>query len=341
MMRRRAALLILLTLGALAAMQEPALAQSPFAVPGQEAAPAAPEPGLFSGMTRYIMAMQQEYYRAMAGALRAVNLQQSMAAVWGLVSISFLYGVFHAAGPGHGKIVVTSYILADEREVKRGILIAFLSAFAQAVTAILAVGILAILIGLTHRATADAVPLIERASFALIAGVGAWLLWQAFRNEPAGHGHHGHEHGHDHDHHHDHPGHDDHDHDHAHIPTPAEIRAAGNRGIRGMAAMILSVGLRPCTGAVLVLLFSVTQGAFLVGVMSAVVMSVGTAITVSVLALLTVFSKRLALRVAGGVDSPWAIRLERGLKIAGGAVILLFGLVLLVGSFTLPPQPLL
>lgn len=332
MMRWRSALLVLLTLGALAAMPEPAHAQSPFAVPGQEAAPAAPEPGLFSGMTRYIMAMQQEYYRAMASALRAVNLQHSMAAVWGLVSISFLYGVFHAAGPGHGKIVVTSYILADEREVKRGILIAFLSAFAQAVTAILAVGILAVLIGLTHRATADAVPLIERASFALIAGVGAWLLWQAFRNEPAGHGHH--------DHAHD-QGHHDHDHDHAHIPTPAEIRAAGNKGIRGMAAMILSVGLRPCTGAVLVLLFSVTQGAFLVGVMSAAVMSVGTAITVSVLALLTVFSKRLALRVAGGVDSPWAMRLERGLKIAGGAVILLFGLVLLVGSFTLPPQPLL
>ncbi|PKQ06187.1 MAG: nickel transporter, partial [Alphaproteobacteria bacterium HGW-Alphaproteobacteria-11] len=215
-----------------------ALAQSPFAVPGAETPP--PEPGLFAGLMRYIMAMQQEYYRAMAGALRAVNLQGSLAAAWGLVSISFLYGVFHAAGPGHGKVIVTSWLLADEREVKRGILIAFLSAFAQAITAILVVGILALALGMTQRATADIVPIVERASFALIAGVGAWLLWRAFRPS--------HDHGHDHH---------DHAHDHAHLPTPVEIRKA--RGLKGMVAVILSVGLRPCSGAILVLLFAVTQ----------------------------------------------------------------------------------
>ncbi len=108
-----------------------------------------------------------------------------------------------------------------------------------------------------------------------------------------------------------------------------------------MAAMIVSVGLRPCSGAVLVLLFAVTQGAFAVGVLSAVVMSLGTAITVSALAVLTVFSKNLALRAAGKVDSPWAHRVERGLKIAGGAALVALGLLLLAGSLTSPPQPLL
>ncbi len=97
-------------------MPEAAVAQNPFAMPGSSEAEPPPEPGFLSSAARYIMTMQQEYYRAMAGALRAVNLQQSMVAVWGLVSISFLYGIFHAAGPGHGKIVVTSYLLADERE---------------------------------------------------------------------------------------------------------------------------------------------------------------------------------------------------------------------------------
>lgn len=319
-----AILLLLLFAVLMAAAPDIAHAQSPFAVPDQQTAAPAPQPGIFGGFTRYIMTMQQEYYRAMAGALRAVNLQQSMAAVWGLFSISFLYGVFHAAGPGHGKIVVTSYILADEREVKRGIFIAVLSAFVQAITAILAVGILAVILGLTHRATADALPMIERASFALIAAVGLWLIWRALRGE--------HSHHHDHDHKHEH-------HHHAHTPMPAEIRAA--KDMRGMLAMILSVGLRPCTGAVLVLLFSVTQGAFLIGVISAMVMSAGTALTVSTLALMAVFSKNLALRVAGRVDSPWAARLERGLKIGGGSVIFLFGVTLLVGSFTMPPQPLL
>lgn len=317
----------------------PALAQSPFAVPGTEAAPP-PEPGLFADFMRYVISMQQEYYRAMAGALRAVNLQQSPAAVWGLVSISFLYGVFHAAGPGHGKIVVTSYLLADEREVRRGILLAFLSAFAQAVTAILVVGILAVLIGLSSRATADAVPFIERASFLLIAGVGLWLIWQAVqrwrarRHAPHSHGH-GHDHGHHH--HHDHGAGCSHGHDHAHMPTPAEIRAA--RDWKAMAAMILSVGLRPCSGAILVLLFALTQGAFTVGALSAVVMSVGTAITVSTLAILTVFSKNMALRLTGTVDSPRTQRIELALRLAGGIALLLLGLMLLAASLTAPSTP--
>jgi ABC-type nickel/cobalt efflux system permease component RcnA len=317
-----AALMVLTAFAVLAATQT--LAQSPFAIPGAEAPP--PEPGFFSGLTRYIMGAQQEYYRAMAGALRAVNLQGSLAAAWGLVSISFLYGVFHAAGPGHGKVIVTSWLLADEREVKRGIVIAFLSAFAQAVTAILVVGLLAVALGMTQRATADIVPIVERASFLLIAGVGAWLLWRAFRPS----------HTHAHDHRHDHA--HEHDHNHAHLPTPVELRQA--RGLKGMVAVILSVGLRPCSGAILVLLFAVTQGAFHIGVLSAFAMSVGTAITVSALALLTVASKNGALRLTGRIDSPWTQRLERTLRVAGGAFILLLGLYLLVDSMTGPAQPL-
>lgn len=325
---------------AMPALILPAMAQSPFAVPGAEPAPPA-EPGFYSNLMRYIIAMQQEYYRAMAGALRAVNLQQSAAAVWGLVSISFLYGVFHAAGPGHGKIVVTSYLLADERDVRRGILLAFLSAFAQAVTAILIVGILAVVIGLSSRGTAGAVPIIERASFVLIASIGVWLIWQAFtRARGKGHAHHRHAHDHHHDHGHEH-GQDcgcGHDHAHAHMPTPAEIRAAD--GWKGMAAMIVSVGLRPCSGAILVLLFALTQGAFAVGVLSALAMSVGTAITVSTLAILTVFSKNVALRLAGTVDSPLTQRIELGLRFAGGIALVLLGAMLLWVSLASPASPL-
>jgi ABC-type nickel/cobalt efflux system permease component RcnA len=324
---------------ALPSLALPALAQSPFAVPGAEPA-AAPEGGFFSDLMRYIIAMQQEYYRSMAGALRAVNLQQSAAAVWGLISISFLYGVFHAAGPGHGKIVVTSYLLADEREVRRGILLAFLSAFAQAVTAILIVGILAVVVGLSSRGTAGAVPIIERASFVLIAGIGVWLIWQAV-TRARGHGReHHHHHAHDHSNHEGHEHGEDcgHDHAHAHMPTPAEIRAAD--GWKGMAAMILSVGLRPCSGAILVLLFALTQGAFGVGVLSAIAMSVGTAITVSVLAILTVFSKNMALRLAGTVDSPRTQRIELGLRFAGGIALVLLGGTLLWVSLASPASPL-
>lgn len=320
--RAYAALLLALTICVFGSV---AWAQNALPMPGGTSP--AEAPGVFSGIMRYIMAMQQDYYRSMAGALRAVNLQGSVAAAWTLASLSFLYGIFHAAGPGHGKVVVASYILADEREVRRGVLVAFLSALAQAITAITAVGLLSLILGLTHRTTAGAVPYIERASFVLIACLGAWLIWRAVRG--------GHEHGHPYSHEHEH----DHNHDHAHMPTPAELKKA--KGFREMAAMILSVGLRPCSGAVLVLLFAVTQGAFLIGAASALIMSLGTAITVSVLAVLTVFSKNAALAIARRTDSPWAARIEPILMAGGGAIILLFGVLLFAGTFTGPASPLL
>lgn len=325
---RQRTVTILFAVAGLFIFASTAWAQSALPLPGGSAP--AQAPGLFSGFLREVMATQQEYYRAMAGALRSVNLNGSAAAAWTLASLSFLYGIFHAAGPGHGKIIVTSYLLADEKDVRRGILIAFLSALMQAVTAILVVGLLAVAFDLTHRTTASAVPIIERASYVLISCVGIWLLWRALRSRPGGSVHHDHAHEHENGHHH---------HDHAHMPTPAEMRRA--RGGREMAAMILSVGLRPCSGAILVLLFAVTQGAFLIGAASALVMSFGTAITVSALAILTVFSKNLALRVARRTESRWAVRLEWMLMAAGGAIILLFGLTLLASTFSGPASPLL
>lgn len=328
-MKKGSAAMILLT-ASLCALAGAAAAQNALPMPGTAPAEA---PGILSGLMRQIMVLQQDYYRAMAGALRAVNLQGSAGAAWTLAVLSFLYGIFHAAGPGHGKVVVTSYLLADERDVRRGILIAFLSAFAQAVTAVVLVGLLAVALGLSHRATASAVPLIERASYVLISGMGAWLLWRAFRGRrDAAHHHH-----HDHAAGHDHSGHDHHD--HAHMPTPAEVRRT--KGLREMTAMVLSVGLRPCSGAVLVLLFAVTQEAFLIGAVSAFVMSLGTAITVSALAILTVFSKKVALQLAGRTDNAWASRIEWVLLAGGGALILVFGLLMFAGSFAAPASPLL
>ncbi len=317
----------------LAAMAAASVAHAaqPFAMPGSsapattEAPPTPADNGsLFSfakAPLAYAMAAQQSYYRGMARALRALNLEHSLASAWTLVSLSFAYGVFHAVGPGHGKVVVTSYLLADEREVKRGVLLAFLSSFAQALTAIVAVAALAVILGLTHRAVADAVPLIERASFAALTGLGAWLLWRAVAPLR------GHVHAHEHEH------------SHIHLPAPRETKATP--GWRGMAATVAAVGLRPCTGAVLVLLFALTQSAFAIGAFSAFAMSVGTAITVSTLAVLTLFSKNAALRLAGTADGPWGARIERGFALAGGAFILLMGIFLLAGSFVAPPQPLL
>lgn len=275
------------------------------------------------------MRMQQRYFRSLAKAFHDFNLDRSLGAAKALISISFAYGIFHAVGPGHGKVVVSSYLLADGSDVKRGIALAVASSLAQAITAIVAVGLLAIILGLTHHAVAEAVPTIERISFLFVMLVGAVLVWRAFRPS------------HDHSHHgHAHHATDSHDHDgHAHLPTPAQVRAL--HGWRDTAAIVLAVGLRPCTGAVLVLLFALAQGAFLIGALSSIAMSVGTAITVSTLAVLTVISRGIAFRIVKTADNRWTNRIEKTLKVGGGLFILTIGMLMLASSFLLPPQPLM
>ena len=71
---------------------------------------------------------QQAFYGKLSATLRLMKGSSPAAATWTLVLLSFGYGVFHAAGPGHGKAVISAWLLATENELKRGVLISFLSA---------------------------------------------------------------------------------------------------------------------------------------------------------------------------------------------------------------------
>ena len=101
-------------------------------------------------MLGWIFAKQAEFYRALSGAIRAAKADGS--AAWTLFGISFLYGVFHAAGPGHGKAVISSYLVANEETWKRGVVLSFASALLQALVAVVIVGIAAVLLNATAHA---------------------------------------------------------------------------------------------------------------------------------------------------------------------------------------------
>src|SRR5438046_1816092 len=170
------------------------------------------------GIVGWLLAKQSEFYREMSATIRAAKSDGS--AVWTLLAISFAYGVFHAAGPGHGKAVISSYLVANQETARRGIVLSFASALLQALVAVVLVGICAWLLNATAQTMCGAEKAIEIASYALIAAFGARLVWtkgggfmralQAPRPAPAvAVAHHHHDHGH---HHHDH-GHPDHVHD--------------------------------------------------------------------------------------------------------------------------------
>jgi nickel/cobalt transporter (NicO) family protein len=305
-----------------------------------------------TGIAGWILSRQAMFYRALSGLLRAAKTDGS--AYWGLIGISFIYGIFHAAGPGHGKAVISSYLVANDETWRRGIVLSFASALLQAITAVVLVAVAALLIGATAKMMGDTVRIIEIVSYALIVLLGARLFWVKGRaflqtlhavrktSEPS-HGHH-HHHAHD-EHAHDHAGHAHdnvhahaHDHDeegggvlpwgHAHGPEPEELAGPGGWH-RGLSA-IVAVGLRPCSGAIIVLVFALAQGLFLAGVASTFVMGLGTAITVAAIATLAVAAKAAATRVAARRPGYGTLAL-RGIEVGAAVLVMAFGGLLLTG----------
>ncbi|MER8965541.1 nickel/cobalt transporter [Mesorhizobium sp. M0808] len=331
--------------------------------------------GPFAHILMWINLRQQEFYHALAGAMKA--MRQDGSKLWLLIGLSFAYGIFHAAGPGHGKAVISSYMVANEVALRRGIMLSFVSALLQALTAIMVMLVAYFLLRGTAVSMTDAAWFLEIMSYVFVTLFGAWLLWRKagpailrlFGANPgyslsaahAGHSHAGHSHAHaahshaldahdHHDHAHDHHDHGAHDHAHAahdhhshaagevcdtcghsHAPDPALL--SGDRfDWRTAWSAVAAVGIRPCSGALIVLSFALLNGLWFGGILSVLAMALGTAITVSALATLAVTAKNWAVYFAG--DGRMGNRIHSIVEIGGAAFVFLFGLLLLSASLT-------
>ncbi len=316
-----------------------------------QAADQAREQGLLTQAWVWLMRQQQAINRELSAAVRRLKTEDPWTSALFLGLLSFTYGVLHAAGPGHGKAVISSYVLANERTVRRGIMLSFMAAFIQAISAIVIVGVMAIVLNQTSIQIKATEAWITTMSWALVAAIGAWLLYTQIRPllslrrsqavahdhhhaQDHGHAHHGHDHPHDHHHHHGADGACA-SCGHAHIPDPSQLE--GKWSWTKAVAVAFSVGIRPCTGAILVLIFALTQGLIWAGVFATFAMALGTAITVSALAALAVGSRELATRLAGG-DSIWATRLQTSVGVLASVFLLTIGVVFFFGSLN-PAAP--
>ena len=296
--------------------------------------------GPLGSVLTWVAQTQQKMQRQLATAVKGLKQGNALGAGLFLAGLSFVYGVVHAAGPGHGKAIISSYVIANEETVRRGILISFLAAGLQGLTAVALVGIMLIALNATGFQVNDWVQQLETVSYGLVFLVGFYLLvtvlvrlWRRRQSrEDAAH---------DHGHHHHH--HDDHDHGHGHENCEACGHIVDARDIAGplswrkILAVVVSVGIRPCSGAVLVLIFALTQGLFWAGVAATFAMAFGTAITVAVLATLALGSRELALRLGGGnarwVDAVWTIS-----AIGGALLVMMLGLLMFAASLG-PARP--
>ncbi|MEN3931145.1 nickel transporter [Microvirga sp. W0021] len=284
-------------------------AKVPFGL-AREAAP------VTSGIGAYILALQGKFYKTLTDAV--LSLKEHGQTIWPLLSVGFLYGVFHAAGPGHGKGVISAYIMASERSLKKGLAVCLAAALLQAIIAIAIIVTAAIILNATARQITQWSDLIEIGSFALIAILGLLMCWRkagkllallAMRhgleiNLSALKC------------------------DHVHLPPPEAIDKI--HSWREMAGVILAAGLRPCSGALIILVFALSQGVFVAGIAATFMMAVGTAITTGVIAAIAVFAKAFALQLAGGKSSigPIAIAI---LELAAAAFVAVLGFSLMAG----------
>ncbi|MDX0699461.1 delayed-early response protein/equilibrative nucleoside transporter [Sinorhizobium medicae] len=310
-----------------------AAAQSPLGIGTAE--PSIRTTGFLGGFFAWVNMEQQGFYRMLTDSLK--GMRENPWQLWSLIGLSFAYGVFHAAGPGHGKAVISSYMIANETELKRGVLLSFLSSILQGVVAILLIGAVYLVLRGSSISMTNATRALEIASYALIAAFGGWLVFRKLRSmlrpapAPAAvHPRDDHDHHHHHDHRHAHgPGEVCSSCGHAHAPDPALLK--GDRfALTEAWSAIVAVGMRPCSGALIVLSFALLNGLYLGGVLSVFAMSIGTAITVSILATMAVTAKGFALRYASN-DSA-AARISNGIEIAGALLVMLLGLVLLAAA---------
>lgn len=368
----------LLVACALIGVQTAALGQTghPFGVPEQSSGIGVPESlRAFFGHISY---WQSHFYRQLTDAVR----QWQAPGGWGglLVGLSFAYGVFHALGPGHGKAVIASYVLANRQTARNGALLALSASAVQALVAIAMVSLLAVVFNVTATVMNEATRWLEACAYALVVVLGLTLVWRktirpllrAWRSraseQPAHHGHshshshghaHGHDHGHDHNHAHDHGhdydhnhahshahsqhGHHDHRHHqvhqshghpvhddccgHAHAPDPQSV--SGPLSVRRAWVAILAIGLRPCSGALIVLVFALAQDFYLAGVVSALAMGAGTGLTVAALAMLSAWAGTATTRLGGVLSSRAAIWLRYAIEAVASLLVLGLGLLLL------------
>ncbi len=264
---------------------------------------------------RLLGPVQKELNDSLAAVTQSLQGSRTLAGLLLVLGLSLAYGVFHAAGPGHGKTVVSSYFVANEPRIPQVLLVGNLIALVHALSALSVVLVLSFVVrGFLSSGVDRANSYIQKVSFAIVAVIGLYLLVQRIRGRVHSHGH---IHGHDHD---------GHDHDHV-----AE-RSAGH-GFRRLLVIALPAGMIPCPGAIAVIVFALSLHMFWVSVISVAAMSVGMGITISVAALLVVMAKRGALRLFSGGGGEQQTVVRRVVEIAGAAALFLFGSVLLIAQF--------
>lgn len=301
--------------------------------------------GVMESASLQILVWQRDLHRTLTLALSEWSTAPSWSSGWWLMALSFGYGIFHAAGPGHGKAVISTYLVSQGGGLKRALTLSFSAALFQGLMAIVLVLVLVTGLGWLTRQAMGSVANLEIASFLMVAILGGWLCLRARRvlkhahatpplpprlafTQPAN------------DHRHFHVyGLKQPDHHHCSCGARHHIAPAETGDWRTALGAVTAVGMRPCSGAVLIMGAASLLGHTALGAAAVMTMALGTAITVSTLALASVLARdwvsRHLVRYADGRLARLS-HLSGWLAMAGGLALVWLGLSLAWHANTLP-----
>ncbi|HDG1694148.1 nickel/cobalt transporter [Kluyvera ascorbata] len=268
---------------------------------------------------------QRDVNQQMSGLLKAVAENPTQAG-GALLLFSFVYGVLHALGPGHGKVVITTWLATHPSKLKSSIGLTLAASLLQGLVAIGLVVVVLTLLQLPARQLHLSSFWLEKGSYALVGVLGLLLCWRALKKlrallrKPkftAFTPHHVHD---------QHCGCG-----HQHMPDPKQLER--DEDWRARLVIVLSMGMRPCSGAIMVLLFSKVIGVFGWGVASALAMAAGTSVTISSLALLVHAFRTLAVKLSGNrTPVLWRQVGWTTLALAGGVILVTAAVVMWVSA---------
>lgn len=282
----------------------------------------------FDAIAQWAATEQRGFQNGMADAIRALRMGQTEA-LSALFAGAAAYGFFHAVGPGHGKALIGGVGLGTQVSASRLLSLSVASSLAQSLWAIVLVygGFWILEVSAQHM-TALAEDFLAPLSYLAIASVGGLLVWRGARSLPKRSAQHR-DHHHDHHHAHTHDHHSDHDHSdcgcNAHGPSPAQVAQLSS--LRETVALITSIAIRPCTGAVFLLVIAWQMDLHLAGALAVLVMGLGTASFTGLVAVSSVAARTAALASADNFKAAGVA--FAGLQILTGILVIWMSLSLL------------
>jgi ABC-type nickel/cobalt efflux system permease component RcnA len=282
---------IILTLLLLFVCASPANAQNPFASKDSRQK-VSPLPIQSYPFLARISVWQQQLNQKMAVLIRRVRETKSQGPLLLLILISFVYGVVHAAGPGHGKAVAMSYMVSRDSDVRGCVLLGNFIALFHGLSGIILVLIIHFVLQNTVMGSLESVTRITQIiSYSLIALVGMFLL----------------------------------------VKNLYSWHRRTETGISSPLSTALIVGMIPCPGVVLIMLFAMSLHMLWLGLLLAVIMIVGMAVTISAVVAAGVTGKSMLLGALDRRNKTVTI-VERTLNIAAALIVTILGLTFLAAT---------